>query len=83
MKVTAGVRARRHASCAAQTIGSRNFGDRGGPHFMAWLTLAGLAYLLAVRELFTTPRCSRHVVVIGLVLAAAWNIAFLRPTRRR
>ncbi len=64
--------------CVALTICSRNFGDRGGPHFMAWLTLAGLAYLLAVRELFTTPRCSRHVVVIGLVLAAAWNIAFLR-----
>jgi len=35
-------------------------------------------YLLAIREFFATPRFSRRVVVIGLVLAAAWNIAFLR-----
>jgi hypothetical protein len=45
---------------------------------MASLTLAGIAYLLAIREFFATPRFSRRVVVIGLVLAAAWNIAFLR-----
>jgi hypothetical protein len=64
--------------CVALTICSRNFGDRGGPAFMASLTLAGIAYLLAVREFFATPRFSRRVVVIGLVLAAAWNIAFLR-----
>ena len=48
---------------------------------MASLTLAGIAYLLAVREFFITPKFSRRVVVFGLVLAAAWNIAFLRvPT---
>ena len=29
-------------------------------------------------EFFTTPKLSRRVVVIGLALAAAWNIAFLR-----
>jgi alpha-1,6-mannosyltransferase len=45
---------------------------------MASLTLAGIAYLLAIRELFTTPRFSRRVVVIGLVLAAVWHIEFLR-----
>jgi alpha-1,6-mannosyltransferase len=64
--------------CVALTICSRNFGDRGGPYFMASLTIAGIVYLLAIRELFATPRFSRPVVVIGLVLAAAWNIAFLR-----
>lgn len=64
--------------CVALTICSRNFGDRGGPYFMASLTLAGIVYLLAIREFFATPRFSRRVVVIGLVLAAAWNIAFLR-----
>ena len=69
---------------AALTICSRNFGDRGGPHFMAALTVAGVAYLLAVREFFrgqaapATPACRRRVVVIGLVLAAAWHIEFLR-----
>jgi alpha-1,6-mannosyltransferase len=49
---------------------------------MASLTLAGIAYLLAIRELFATPkferRISRRVIVIGLVLAAVWHIEFLR-----
>ena len=51
---------------------------------MAALTVACIAYLLAIRELFrrrearTTPRFPRRVVVIGLILAAAWHIAFLR-----
>src|SRR5207302_2725608 len=64
--------------CVALTICSRNFGDRGGPYFMACLTLAGIVYLLAIREFFATPRFSRRVVVIGLVLAAGWHIEFLR-----
>ena len=62
----------------ALTICSRNFGDRGGPYFMAALALAGVAYLLAIRELFATPLFSRRLIVIGLVLAAVWHIAFLR-----
>src|SRR2546429_3592865 len=52
--------------CVALTICSRNFGDRGGPYFMASLTLAGIVYLLAIREFFATPRFPRRVVVIGL-----------------
>src|SRR6202140_806144 len=64
--------------CVALTICSRNFGDRGGPYFMASLTLAGIAYLLAIREFFSTPRFPHRVIVIGLVLAAVWHIAFLR-----
>jgi len=64
--------------CVALTICSRNFGDRGGPYFMASLTLAGIAYLLAIREFFATPRFGRRVVVIGLVLAAVWHVEFLR-----
>ena len=64
--------------CVALTIGSRNFSDRGGPYFMASLTLAGIAYLFAIREFFAAPRFSRRVVVIGLVLAAGWHIEFLR-----
>jgi alpha-1,6-mannosyltransferase len=67
----------------ALTICSRNFGDRGGPYFMASLTLAGVIYLLAVREFFrgrgarATPGFPRRVVVIGLVLAAVWHVEFL------
>jgi alpha-1,6-mannosyltransferase len=68
--------------CAALTICARNFGDRGGPYFMASLALAGIVYLLAIREFFATPRferrVARRVVVIGLVLAAVWHIEFLR-----
>jgi hypothetical protein len=45
---------------------------------MASLTVAGIAYLLAIRELFTTPTFSRRVLVVGLVLAAAWHLEFLR-----
>ena len=66
----------------ALTICSLNFGDRGGPYFMSSLTVAGIAYLLAIREFFATtgfgPRISRRVVVVGLVLAALWHIEFLR-----
>ena len=64
--------------CVALTICSLNFRDRGGPYFMAGLTVAGIAYLLAIREFFAAPRFSRRVVVIGLVLAAVWHIEFLR-----
>ena len=66
----------------ALTICSCNFGDRGGPYFMSALALAGIAYLSAIREFFAAPKfepiVSRRVVVIGLLLAAAWHIEFLR-----
>lgn len=45
---------------------------------MASLAVACVAYLLAVRECFVAPSLSRKVVVIGIVFAAMWNIAFLR-----
>jgi len=45
---------------------------------MASLASAGIVYLLAVREVFRTPRFSRSVIIIGLVLAAVWHIEFLR-----
>ena len=61
----------------ALTSCARNFGDRGGPYFMAALTIAGVAYLLAIREFFSTSRFPRHVIVIGLVLAALWHLPFL------
>jgi alpha-1,6-mannosyltransferase len=61
----------------ALSICSRNFGDRGGPYFMASLTVAGIAYLLAICEFFDTPKFQGRVVVIGLALAALWHIAFL------
>ena len=64
--------------CVALTICSRNFGDRGGPVFTAFLTVAGIAYLLATREFFSASNFPGRVVVIGLVLAAVWHVEFLR-----
>ena len=64
--------------CVALTMCSRHFGDRGGRPFMAWLTLACIAYLLASYQLFSTSRFRRRVVVIGLVLGAVSQLAFLR-----
>jgi hypothetical protein len=39
--------------------------------------VAGVAYLLAIREFFATPVLPQRVVVIGLVLAAVWHVMFL------
>jgi len=44
---------------------------------MASLTLAGVAYLLAIREFFSKPRFPHRVIVIGLVLAGLWHLPFL------
>jgi hypothetical protein len=49
----------------------------GAPSFIIPLAVAGIAYLLAIRELFITPRFPRRVIVIGLALAALWHLAFL------
>ena len=56
---------------------SRNFAGLGAPSFIVPLGLAGVAYLLAIRELFSTQRFPKRVVVVGLVLAAIWRLPFL------
>ena len=61
----------------ALTICSRNFGRLGDPSFMIPLTVAGLAYLLAIREFLSTARFTKRVIVVGLLLAAVWNLLFL------
>jgi len=45
---------------------------------MTSLAFASIVYLLAIRVFFATPTFSRRVVVVGMVLAAVWHIAFLR-----
>jgi hypothetical protein len=59
-------------------ICSRNFSRTGDASFLVPLAVAGIAYLLAIREFFSTPGFPRHVIVIGLVLAALWRLQFLR-----
>jgi alpha-1,6-mannosyltransferase len=62
---------------ASLTICSRNFGSMGGPSFIIPLAVAGIAYLLAIREFFSAARFPHRVIVIGLLLAAMWHLPFL------
>jgi alpha-1,6-mannosyltransferase len=59
-------------------ICSHSFSTRGDVSFLISLAVAGIAYLLAIREFFSTPRFPRHVIVIGLALAGLWHLQFLR-----
>ena len=61
----------------ALLICSRNFSSVGATAFIIPLLVAGIAYLLAIREFFATPEFPRHVIVIGLVLAALCHFPFL------
>lgn len=61
----------------ALAICSRKFSHVGEPSFLLWMAVAGVAYLLAMREFFSTPSLPKRVVVIGLVLAAGWHLLFL------
>jgi alpha-1,6-mannosyltransferase len=62
---------------AALMICSRNFSSVGATSFMIPLAVAGVAYLLAIREFFFAPSFPRRVIVIGLVLAAVCHLPFL------
>src|SRR5262249_4410464 len=62
----------------ALEICSPHFSRAGGPSFFVPLAVAGFAYILAIRELFSTPNFPRRVIVFGLALAALWHFQFLR-----
>lgn len=62
---------------AALVIVARNHNSRGAPSFLVPLLVAGVAYLLAVREFFNSPKLSRRVIIVGLAFAVAWHILFL------
>jgi hypothetical protein len=59
-------------------ICSRNFSRMGDPSFLVPLAVAGIAYLFAIREFFSTPKFPPHLMAIGLALAAVWHFQFLR-----
>ena len=61
----------------ALTICARNFGSVGAPTFIIPLSIAGIAYLLAIWTLFSTLKFPQRVLVIGLALAALWHLPFL------
>jgi hypothetical protein len=62
----------------ALTICSRNFSRTGEPSFFIPLAVAGVAYLLAIREFLSTPEFPKRVIVFGLALSALWHFQFLR-----
>jgi alpha-1,6-mannosyltransferase len=61
----------------ALTICSRRFSSMGAPSFIIPLAVAGIAYLLTIRDFFSDSRFPRRVIIIGLVLAALWHVPFL------
>jgi len=62
---------------AALVICARRFGGQGEAFPIIPLSVAGVAYLLAIREFFYTPNFPKRVIVIALGLAASWHVAFL------
>ena len=52
-------------------------GGVGSPPYLITLAIAGVAYLLAIREFFSVAKFPRRVVVIGLAVAALWHLPFL------
>ena len=62
---------------AGLAVGARNFDRLGSPPFLVSMAVAGVAYLLAFRELIRTPALSKRVVAFGLALATMWQILFL------
>ncbi len=61
----------------ALAICSRKFSSIGDPSFIIALAVAGVAYLLALREFFSMAKFPHRVIVIGLGLAVLWHILFL------
>jgi alpha-1,6-mannosyltransferase len=61
----------------ALAICSRKFSSIGDPSFIIALAVAGVAYLLALRESFSMAKFPHRVIVIGLGLAVLWHILFL------
>ncbi|MGH9704596.1 MAG: glycosyltransferase 87 family protein, partial [Candidatus Acidiferrales bacterium] len=62
----------------ALTICSRKFSNVGEPSFIIPMAVAGIAYLLAIREFFSAPEFPKRVIFFGLALSALWHFQFLR-----
>ncbi len=62
---------------SALAICSHKFINAGEPSFIIWLVVAGIAYLLAVREFVAAPNFPKRVIVIGLAMAAVGHLLFL------
>ena len=49
----------------------------GSPPYLIALGVAGIAYLIAIREFSRTPKYARHVILVCLAMSAAWRVPFL------
>jgi hypothetical protein len=56
-------------------------GPVGAPPYLIALGVAGIAYLLAIREFLRTPKYARHVIYLCLAMAAAWRVPLLLAPR--
>lgn len=61
----------------ALAICSHSFSRTGEPSFIIPLVIAGIAYVMSVRELLSLQKLPKRAIVIGLLLAAVWHILFL------
>jgi alpha-1,6-mannosyltransferase len=69
---------------AALVIWALYRGRDGAPLFLVPLAVAGVAYLLAIREFSRTPKFARHVVFVCLALSVLWRaVFFLNPVGSR
>jgi hypothetical protein len=59
-------------------ICSLNLNRRGELSFIIPLAVAGIAYLLAIREFLLTSEFPRRIILFGLALSALWHFQFLR-----
>jgi len=59
---------------------AHSFSGTRPPSFVIPLSIAGVVYLLAIRELLSTPKFPKHLVITGLLFAAIWQIPFLVKT---
>src|ERR1700741_4356396 len=62
---------------AALLVCARMPGGVGFPPYLITLAIAGVAYLLAIREFFSVPKFPRRIIVIGLAVAGLWHLPFL------
>jgi hypothetical protein len=62
----------------ALSVCSRSFSHTGEPSFLWPLGIAGAAYLLTIRELWSKAAFSKRVIYTGLALALLWHFQFLR-----
>ncbi len=61
----------------ALVVWARYRGADGSFLFLFPLAVAGVAYLLAIREFSQTTRIPRHVVLVCLALSFLWRVPFL------